>query len=472
MMKKIFAAAMAAQLVLPLCPVANAQADIQIGDYVRLGSYRGNPILWRCIDIDEYGPLMLSDKVLTVKQYDTSGQHTTDDDYNSRQKNGSNRWSDSNIRSWLNSDKPAGEVEWLCGNPPSSYKSEAGFLEGFGEAEKIAMKAVSHKSILDINTDVEFAEGGGYLDYDQSKEYWASILREKMYDNYDNLYYETVTDKVTLLDLWQWHKFAYSGMTYEGYIGYESAAIAQSAINELTMSTLPPYPSYKHDFIFLRTPAFVGEKGVNSMGTKVMTGYNFKSASDTWVDIKNGIRPAFYLDTENTVFAGGDGGRVTPYVIEGAADTAPEQYRAVPTEQKIYIDGNEVQLTAYNIDGNNYFRLRDLAEIMKSSGVPFNVGYRADADMVYMVKNEEYTGGYEDIPEYKGEAAAVDSRQFFANKYYTDKTEEGYSFGNAIIRAYNIGGYNYCRLRDIGMNLFFTVDYDKEANSILVKTKE
>ena len=41
-----------------------------------------------------------------------------------------------------------------------------------------------------------------------------------------------------------------------------------------------------------------------------------------------------------------------------------------------------------------------------------------------------------------------------------------------VIKAYNIGGYNYCRLRDIGMNLFFTVDYDKEANSILVTTKE
>lgn len=34
---------------------------------------------------------------------------------------------------------------------------------------------------------------------------------------------------------------------------------------------------------------------------------------------------------------------------------------AVTTRQKIFIDGKEVQISGYNIDGNNYFKLRDLA---------------------------------------------------------------------------------------------------------------
>ncbi len=33
---------------------------------------------------------------------------------------------------------------------------------------------------------------------------------------------------------------------------------------------------------------------------------------------------------------------------------------AAPTTSKIYIDGKEVALTAYNIGGNNYFKLRDI----------------------------------------------------------------------------------------------------------------
>lgn len=34
---------------------------------------------------------------------------------------------------------------------------------------------------------------------------------------------------------------------------------------------------------------------------------------------------------------------------------------ALPSKQKIFIDGKEVQISGYNIDGNNYFKLRDLA---------------------------------------------------------------------------------------------------------------
>jgi len=33
---------------------------------------------------------------------------------------------------------------------------------------------------------------------------------------------------------------------------------------------------------------------------------------------------------------------------------------AIPTTSSIYLDGNEVLLTAYNIEGNNYFMLRDI----------------------------------------------------------------------------------------------------------------
>ena len=34
----------------------------------------------------------------------------------------------------------------------------------------------------------------------------------------------------------------------------------------------------------------------------------------------------------------------------------------VPTKSKIYLDGEETQFTAYHIDGNNYFKLRDIGQ--------------------------------------------------------------------------------------------------------------
>ena len=55
-------------------------SNISIGDYIRLGNYNGQPILWRCVDVDEMGPLMLSDQVLATMAYDakTSENGSTD----------------------------------------------------------------------------------------------------------------------------------------------------------------------------------------------------------------------------------------------------------------------------------------------------------------------------------------------------------------------------------------------------------
>ena len=40
---------------------------------------------------------------------------------------------------------------------------------------------------------------------------------------------------------------------------------------------------------------------------------------------------------------------------KGAGNKTP-----TPTNSKIYLDGKEVKFTAYNIEDNNYFKLRDI----------------------------------------------------------------------------------------------------------------
>lgn len=69
---------------------------------------------------------------------------------------------------------------------------------------------------------------------------------------------------------------------------------------------------------------------------------------------------------------------------------------AEPTWQKIYVDGEQVSMTAYNIGGNNYVRLRDIGK-----EVGFNVywdnGVQIDSDA-------DYTG---EKPEQMAKAAPV-----------------------------------------------------------------
>ena len=66
-------------------------------------------------------------------------------------------------------------------------------------------------------------------------------------------------------------------------------------------------------------------------------------------------------------------------VSEAAAEIVAE-----PTWQKIYVDGRQVSMTAYNIAGSNYVKLRDIGQ-----QVDFNVYW---SDGVQIDTNAPYTG--------------------------------------------------------------------------------
>jgi len=69
-------------------------------------------------------------------------------------------------------------------------------------------------------------------------------------------------------------------------------------------------------------------------------------------------------------------------MLFGGATAAAAGITAEPTWQDIYVDGEQVSMTAYNIAGNNYVRLRDIGQ-----KVGFNVywldGVQIDTDAPY-----------------------------------------------------------------------------------------
>ncbi len=60
---------------------------------------------------------------------------------------------------------------------------------------------------------------------------------------------------------------------------------------------------------------------------------------------------------------------------------------AEPSWQDIYVDGQQVQMTAYNIGGNNYVKLRDIGK-----AVGFNVYWDTAANGVQIDSDAPYTG--------------------------------------------------------------------------------
>ncbi|MDR2133203.1 MAG: hypothetical protein LBP30_07655 [Clostridiales Family XIII bacterium] len=74
------------------------------------------------------------------------------------------------------------------------------------------------------------------------------------------------------------------------------------------------------------------------------------------------------------------------YTLQGYEDTvkADKNKAYKDTTSKIFIDGKEVSLAGYNIEGSNYFKLRDLA-----SALNFDVDYRDNR--IYIEPENAYT---------------------------------------------------------------------------------
>lgn len=77
-------------------------------------------------------------------------------------------------------------------------------------------------------------------------------------------------------------------------------------------------------------------------------------------------------------------GVLTGAFLFGGATAAAAGIMATPSWSPIYVDGQQVQMTAYNIGGNNFVKLRDIGQ-----AVGFNVFYR---NGVQVDSGTPYTG--------------------------------------------------------------------------------
>ena len=369
--------------VLPFSGTQTAQAaaeetssvqtsNISIGDYIRLGTYNGQPILWRCVDIDERGPLMLSDQVLATMAYDAKTSDNSATRSHSRNLKrgtyGSNQWRDSNMRSWLNSKAEAGKVDWLCGNPPKSgfvgenpYDQAAGFLNGFQEDEIAAIKTVTQRSIVSHpEYNAGMIEGqGADLPYDTNIASAAN--------GFDQAYYENVTDKVFLMDVKQINKVYQNNSRLGG-----SYHIAYKGGVRWPYWLRTPVTDCNHDMRYVETDGRI-DRNAPYLGFY-------------------GVRPAFYLDTQYYQVTGGDGTADSPY--RGAAVNKPKENFTVsgdgPTpgqEWDVPLD-KSIQLYL----GPNYSKSKKY----ESTTIPIQVIQKTRSDnenMVVVICGEGYTKG-------------------------------------------------------------------------------
>lgn len=130
------------------------------------------------------------------------------------------------------------------------------------------------------------------------------------------------------------------------------------------------------------------------------------------------------------------------------------------SDQGIHLNDREVEISGVKHNGFNYYRLRDLAYILKDTRAQFEVGYDREKKMIVIETKTEYTGDKIDPAKLVENLSVVDI-PISIDKNLTH------------LEVVNVGGYNYFRLRDLGTLVGFEVNYNPENKKIdLVTEKE
>lgn len=120
-----------------------------------------------------------------------------------------------------------------------------------------------------------------------------------------------------------------------------------------------------------------------------------------------------------------------------------------------------IAVEAYNINDYNYFKLRDVAQSLQGSGKSFDLQYNEESRSIYVSTGQQYISLGTELSPPQGDSAvkqAVDSKAAL----YIDGAPVSLS-------AYNIDGYTYYKLQDLGRALDFDVQYDEAQRRVLIE---
>ncbi len=135
----------------------------------------------------------------------------------------------------------------------------------------------------------------------------------------------------------------------------------------------------------------------------------------------------------------------------------------VLSTQKLRVNGVTVDCERYNIDGSNYFKLRDLAYALNGTGSQFSVSWDGVNKCVSLVSGEAYTpigGELDPATSDKSAVGAPSGDKLIING-------EDYS----SLSAFKFEGANFYKLKELEDALGFQVSYDTPSRTMIIVTK-
>jgi hypothetical protein len=149
--------------------------------------------------------------------------------------------------------------------------------------------------------------------------------------------------------------------------------------------------------------------------------------------------------------------------LEGVFAPLPQPVGAplyvVLSPQRIAVNGAERSVEAYNIGGTNFFKLRDLAALLRGTPAQFGVDYDAKRNAAVLTRGAPYAG-----------EAAAQFTDLSASAVVSPQTVE--LDGQPLsLTAYNVGGANFFGLRELSAYFGYAVDYDAQTNTAIIESR-
>lgn len=123
---------------------------------------------------------------------------------------------------------------------------------------------------------------------------------------------------------------------------------------------------------------------------------------------------------------------------------------------RVFVDDQYVELKGYNIQDNNYFKLRDLAQAFSSSEKKFDVRWNEEKKSIELASGEGYTSVDEKIEK---TLSIYNPASPNKSKIYKDGDE-------VQLVSYTIEGNNYFKLRDITKLFNIGLRWDEAEGAI------
>lgn len=153
------------------------------------------------------------------------------------------------------------------------------------------------------------------------------------------------------------------------------------------------------------------------------------------------------------------------YGVTSDTELPPDKDDIIPSPHKMQVDGTDVKPQAYFLNGYNYYKLRDIAFLLRGTSVSFNVSWDDAQKTIYLFSGIDYVIVGGEMTTSDVAIRYVHSSSVTVSRILCNERE-------ISLHGYCINGNNYYRIADIAEAMNFPVSYDNDTQTVHIATTQ